>query len=361
MADTRVMVVDDSAAMRALLCDLLSNANGVDVCGVAGSAEEARVKLDAVKPDLLLLDLEMPGMSGIDFLAEIMARSPLPVIMLSSRTPPERTTERRVRELGAAHCLAKPAYSSGAEFRKVAGHLGWIMRKAARGELFPYNAANDLTADLDLRPVRPAEDAPSYSNYKSDGRVVVFACGAEGLNTVGNIIRAFPPNCPPTVVVADASRQVMIDWLETICRSAACGVGIADDGLELGPGRVFLAFDDTHHVTIEGGSPPRIRLVDREPVDGVRPSADLLIGSMVREGVGAVAGVLAGRGADGAKGLQILSNTGGTIFLQKPAPFEVRERYDAVRSLGLEVTDLKPDTIADWIIDNTAADVAEAV
>ncbi len=84
MADTRVMVVDDSAAMRALFCGILENAKGVEVCGVANDAADARAKMPDCRPDVLTLDVEMPGMSGMDFLKEIMEERPMPVIMLSS-------------------------------------------------------------------------------------------------------------------------------------------------------------------------------------------------------------------------------------------------------------------------------------
>jgi len=86
MNDARVLVVDDSAAMRALFSDVLEQQRNVTVIGTAASADEARDQIAALKPNVVTLDVEMPGMSGIDFLAEIMGSNPLPVVMLSSLT-----------------------------------------------------------------------------------------------------------------------------------------------------------------------------------------------------------------------------------------------------------------------------------
>ena len=116
MRNTRVLIVDDSALIRALFCDVLDNARGIDVCGVAANADEARDKIAELRPDVLTLDNEMPGTSGLDFLAEVMAEYPTPVIMLSSLTQEGNAISKRAMELGAAYCFPKPISSARDEF-----------------------------------------------------------------------------------------------------------------------------------------------------------------------------------------------------------------------------------------------------
>ena len=342
MADVKVMVVDDSAAMRALFCDILDNAKGVTVCGVAKNAAEARDKIPELRPDVITLDVEMPGMSGMEFLAEIMATNPLPVIMLSSITQAGTGTAARALELGAVHCFPKPLHSSGAEYEATIVRLGDIVRRAAAGELVPGGAGE-------------AGAGSSSGAYVSDGSIVVLACGQAGLESAKQVLAAYPADCPPTILVVDGEEDAVAGAVAAMRGSLACEIAEAVDGYEVRPGRALIAYDGARHVIVEAGSPPRVRLVEREAVAGFRPSADLLLGSLARAGVPVVAGVLPGTGADGAKGLQMLASAAGArVFIQRPADYAPRERYDAVRGLGVSAADLDAREVAGWVLEHTA-------
>ncbi len=337
MPDTRVMVVDDSAAMRALFCDILDNAAGVKVCGTASNADDARAQLDELKPDVLTLDVEMPGKSGMDFLAELMEERPMPVIMLSSITQEGTGTAQRALELGAVHCFPKPLHSSREEFDATVQKLGGIVLKAASGELAPGGG----------------EDAGG--SYEPGGKVLTIACGKDGLDSAKQLLAAFPANCPPSVLVFDADAELVERAIASMRGSLACEIEAAVDGLALTPGRACIAYQKTHHVIIEAGEPPRLRMIARDPVAGSRPSADLLFGSVARAGVPAIGGVLVGSGRDGAKGLQIFTAAGCETFIQSPAEYAPRERYDAVRELGLKVEELKAEALGPWVLEKTKA------
>ncbi|MEL7199264.1 MAG: chemotaxis protein CheB [Pseudomonadota bacterium] len=344
MPNTRVMVVDDSAAMRALFCDILDNAKGVTVCGVAANADEARDQLDELKPDVLTLDVEMPGMSGMEFLEEIMAERPMPVIMLSSITQAGTGTAAKALELGAVHCFPKPLHSNREEFDKTVQQLGEIVQKAALGELIAggEEAATNGEADGD-------------GGYTPNGHVVTLAFGVAGIDTAKRVLAAYPKLCPPTIMVIEGEADAIDKAVSAMRTSVACEIEKAVDGLPLKPGRVYLAYDPARHIIVEAGEPPILREVDRDPVNGIRPSADLLMGSMARASVPALGGVLTGSGADGAKGLQILKASGGKVFAQTPADYAPRGRYDALKSLNIEFADLAPDSLSEWIIEQTAA------
>ncbi|MEQ8410843.1 MAG: chemotaxis protein CheB [Erythrobacter sp.] len=341
MPNTRVMVVDDSAAMRALFCDILDNAKGVDVCAVARSAEDARDQMDEARPDVLTLDVEMPGMSGMEFLEEIMATRPMPVIMLSSITQAGTGTAQRALELGAVHCFPKPLHTSREEFNATVEKLGEIVLKAHSGELSGGAADTGESAD--------------GGGYESDGSVVAIGCGTAGIDAAKRLLAAYPANCPPTVLVIDAEADTVESAVSAMRSSLACEIANVVDGMSLKPGTAFLAYDRSRHVIVEQGETPVLRLVERDPVAGFRPSADLLLGSLARSGIPVVGGLLPGTGTDGAKGLQILGAAKGRIFVQEPADYAPRERYEAVRALGLDIAELKQDALAGWVLDATAA------
>lgn len=341
MANVRVLVVDDSAAMRALFCDILDNAKGVTVCGTAKNADEARDQLEALKPDVLTLDVEMPGKSGMEFLEEVMTTRPMPVIMLSSITQAGTGTARRALELGAVHCFPKPLHTSREEFDATVRQLGDIVLKAAAGELKPGGEG--------------ANSGGSGARYRSDGRIVALACGAAGIETARQVLAAYDAACPPTIVLFDADPAAVENAVRAMRHSLPCQLGDAVDGVSLEPGKVWLAHDPTRHVIVEPGEPARLRLVERDPVNGCRPSADLLFGSLARSGLAALGGLLTGNGTDGVRGLGILAETGARVFVQRPADYAPRDRHDAVRAQGFEVADLREEAIPEWILEQTNA------
>lgn len=341
MANVRVLVVDDSAAMRALFCDILDNAKGVTVCGTAKNADEARDQLEKLKPDVLTLDVEMPGMSGMEFLEEVMTTRPMPVIMLSSITQAGTGTARRALELGAVHCFPKPLHTSREEFDATVRQLGDIVLRAASGELQPGGGGG--------------AEGGSTGGYRSDGRIVALACGAAGIETARQILAAYDAACPPTIVLFDADQGAVENAMRAMRHSLPCQLGDAVDGVSLEPGKVWLAHDPTRHVIVEAGEPPRLRLVERDPVNGCRPSADLLFGSLARSGLPALGGLLTGSGTDGVRGLAILAEAQGKVFHQRPADYAPRDRYDAVRAQGVELADLRQEAIPEWILAATNA------
>ena len=155
----------------------------------------------------------------------------------------------------------------------------------------------------------------------------------------------------------DADSAAVENAVRAMRHSLPCQLDHVVDGVSLEPGKVWLAHDPTRHVIVDPGEPPRLRLVERDPVNGCRPSADLLFGSLARSGLRAVGGLLSGSGTDGVRGLGILAETGNQIFVQRPADYAPRDRYDAVRAQGLEAADLPQEAIPEWLLEqtNTAA------
>jgi two-component system chemotaxis response regulator CheB len=315
MHEARVLVVDDSAAMRALFSDILDQAKNVTVVGTARSADDAREQIADLKPNVITLDVEMPGMSGIEFLEEIMTTDPLPVVMLSSLTQAGTETSLRAIELGAVDCFPKPLKATPEQFSKSVGKLGKIVLAAANSNV------------RDRKP--RAEHKASEVHFQWNGHIAAISASMGGIDALTTILAQFPGNCPPTLVCLQAEPMVVHTFI-----ALKCHVRPATEGATLTQGTIHIAADPERHVVVEPGQPPRLRLMERDPIDGARPSANLLFGSIARGAIPAVGAVLTGMGSDGARGLKLLRDGGCETFVQDRKTALVSEAPEAVIALG---------------------------
>lgn len=341
MSDVRVLVVDDSAAMRALFCDILDQAKGVEVVGTARNADEARDKIEELKPDVLTLDVEMPGMTGMEFLAELMETNPMPVIMLSSVTQEGTGTAQKALEIGAVDCFPKPLHTSQEEFAATVDKLGSIVVAAASADLSaPGGAGGGAPQSLD--------------NFESDGRIVVLAAAGESIEVMREVIAGYPANCPPTVIVLDADADAAERAVDRLRPSVACKIETAQSDAIIMAGTVYFAYGKDQHVVIENDYAPLIKLIDRDPIGGHRPSVDMLLASLARSGLPALGGLLACEHADGARGLEALSKSGAQTFIQTIDDTGGQGRIDAVAKLGFEPEKVTAKDMPYWIMKTTA-------
>ncbi|MCW1383023.1 response regulator [Novosphingobium sp. KCTC 2891] len=332
MHEARVLVVDDSAAMRALFSDILDQAKNVRVIGAASNAADAREQIDELKPNVITLDVEMPGMSGIEFLEEIMEGNPLPVVMLSSLTQAGTETSLRAYELGAVECFPKPLKATPEQFAKAVGKLGKIVLAAANSN---------------VRDRKPGARHQGDANvtFEWNGRIAAFSASMGGIDALTTILSAFPANCPPTVVCLQAEPMVVETFIKRLDTDLKCNVRAAKDGAQLTQGTIHIAADPDRHVVVEPGQPPRVRLMDRDPVDGVRPSANLLFGSIGRGAIPSVGVVLTGMGADGAKGLKLMREAGFDTLVQDRKTALVAEAPEAVIALDAASREVALDDV----------------
>ena len=337
MHDARVLVVDDSAAMRALFSDILDQAKNVSVVGAARSADDARDQIAQLKPNVITLDVEMPGMSGIEFLEEIMGSNPLPVVMLSSLTQAGTETSLKAFELGAVECFPKPLKATPEQFAKTVGKLGKIV----------LAAANSNVKDRKSAP-RPHADASA--TFEWNGRIAAFSASMGGIDALTTILSEFPQNCPATVVCLQAEPMLVETFIKRLDTELKCSVKPARDGAALVEGTIHIAADPERHVVVEAGQPPKVRLLQRDPVEGARPSANLLYGSIARAAILSIGTVLTGMGVDGAKGLKLMRDSGFETFVQDRKTALVAETPDAVIALEAASRELPLDAIGAAIL-----------
>ncbi|SFG25638.1 two-component system, chemotaxis family, response regulator CheB [Novosphingobium sp. CF614] len=344
MHDARVLVVDDSAAMRALFCDVLEQTKNVRVVGTAANAAEARDQIADLKPNVVTLDVEMPGMSGIEFLEEIMTSNPMPVVMLSSLTQSGTETSLKAFELGAVECFPKPLKATPEQFAKTVGKLGKIV----------LAAANSNVRDKPRHRVAKAE-GEGGPDYSPNGKIAAFSTSMGGVDALTEVLSHYPKNCPPTVIILQTEPALAEMFIARADKECACGVKAATDGAMLMAGTVHIAFDPSKHVIVEPGIPAKLRMVARDPVEGFRPSATLLFGSLSRAGMATIGAVLTGMGEDGAKGLKLLQATGCRTLAQDRSTATVPQAPAAAVEAGAVDAELKLEQLAADVLANCGA------
>ena len=316
-----VLVVDDSAVLRQLVTTLLSRQPGVAV-RAAPDPLVALEKMRARRPDVVLLDLEMPRMNGLAFLRAVMDSDPLPVVVFSGLT--QRGTESALEalRLGAVEVLAKPGAAEG--FAGVAAHLLRAVREAARAR--PRAVGAKFEAVLPPPRTPPPAGAP---------RLVVVGASMGGTEALHTLLAGLPAGAPGMVVAQHMPAGFTAAFARSLDARCRLEVREAVDGDAVVPGRVLIA-PGSGHARIRG-VPDRWRVeVEEGPhLDGSRPSVDALFHSAAAAAGSLAVGVLlTGMGSDGARGLLALRRAGAATLAQDRDTSVVYGMPGAAAALG---------------------------
>ena len=299
MSKIRVLVVDDSPTMRAILRTWLERDDGIAVVGEAGDPYEAREAVKALSPDVITLDVNMPRMDGLEFLEKLMRLRPTPVIMVSTEVAAGAAAAVEALAVGAFDCVAKPAHGNIAE---ALGDLALKVRAAAeapRGTLRAPRVRHAPTVD-----------------FRPNGRIVAIGASTGGVDALTALLSAFPANCPPTVVVQHMPASFTRSFAQRLDTHCAARVAEAWSGAPLEPGRIYIAPGGSMHLEVHGRQHLTCQLVPGEPRSGHRPSVDVLFESVARLGVRTAGVILTGMGRDGAEGLLRMRQAGARTFGQ---------------------------------------------
>ncbi|MCX7604372.1 MAG: chemotaxis response regulator protein-glutamate methylesterase [Bryobacteraceae bacterium] len=311
----RVLVVDDSAIVRKVLTEVLSQQPDIEVVGTAPDAFVARDKIVSLRPDVLTLDVEMPRMDGLTFLEKLMKHYPLPVIVLSSLTQNSTRAALEALNRGAVDVLAKPGgpYSVA----DLKDDLPQRVRAAAAARIRRNGAA--------AAPPPPAAPAPAPAarpRTEADGpppqQVIAIGASTGGTVAIERILAALPAEVPPIVItqhIPPGFSRTFAQRLNTVC---ALEVREAEGGERLENGLALVA-PGNRHLEIEriAGGGWRTRLHDGPKVCYQRPSVDVLFRSVAREaGAHSIGVLLTGMGADGAAGLLEMRRAGAPTIAQ---------------------------------------------
>ncbi len=338
----RALVIDDSRAMQALVCQRLSADPTIEVVGTAASADEARARIKALDPDVVTLDIEMPGMNGLDFLERLMRLRPMPVVMVSSLTSERADTTLAALELGAFDCFDKAMLRAGGE-RGGDDDLPALVRAAA--------AARPQQRATGSERLRPGSFTPRA------GAVVAIGASTGGVEALIELLHGFPANCPPTVIVQHMPATFTTSFAARLDRLCAPQVEEARSGAVLRTGTVYLAPGGERHLEIGGERERRYcRLIEAEKTSGHRPSVDRLFRSVARiAGPNAAGAILTGMGSDGAEGLKAMRTAGATTIGQDRATSIVYGMPAAAHRIGAVDEQLPLRRIASRLLSACAA------
>jgi two-component system chemotaxis response regulator CheB len=334
MRKIRVLVVDDAAAVRRVVSDALASDPEIEVAGVAPTGRLALAKLPQLNPDIVTLDVEMPGMSGLETLAEIRTYYPdLPVIMLSAHTEQGAVVTLEALSLGASDYLAKPTGMSGTD----EAHAYLREHLIPKIKALCAAKAGHPESPLVARPV-PPEAGPSEVRPRAE-RIDVVGIGVStgGPNALATILSGLSADFPVPCLVVQHMPPVFTRLLaERLCDSTPLRVREAVPGVPLEPGVVWLARGD-YHMTVERQGKRVSVNTNQEPRENsCRPSVDVLFRSLAEVfGVRALAVVLTGMGRDGLRGCQEVRDAGGQVVVQDEATSVVWGMPGFVANAGL--------------------------
>lgn len=325
----RVLVVDDSAMMRALLKHRLERDPEIVVVGSAANAGEARQLIKALDPDVVTLDIEMPGMDGLSFLEKIMQLRPTPVILVSGATEAGASATVRGLQLGAVGCVAKSQLRLG-ENGADDDALVALVHTAARVQLRALPSA----------PATHPSPRIMHAPLGSPGLILIGA-STGGVEALHVLLSAFPADCPPTLIVQHINPCFAGAIAQSLDRAVAPKVRMAQSDEPLARGEVLLAPGNDRHLQIARAGNHGWRCVLREgdPVTGHRPSVDRLFASAAstlgeERGHEALGILLTGMGQDGAQGMAQLASIGAHTIAQDQASCVVFGMPRAAIELG---------------------------
>lgn len=343
----RVLVVDDSAVVRKLLTQELSKYPDVQVVGTAADPYFARDRIAELQPDVLTLDVEMPRMDGLSFLAKLMKHHPMPVVVVSSLTPEDSENAMRALELGAVEVVPKP----GSQFSipDVGRDLIRAIRSAAVARVSARPASRDTG------PTR----APA--GLSTTHKVLAIGASTGGTRAVADVLEQLPPDTPGTVIVQHMPGGFTRTFAERLHRTSAMEVREAQDGDIIVPGLALVAPGGLHLLVQRSGARYVARVKHGPPVHHQRPAVDVLFGSVARSaGANAVGVILTGMGADGADGLLEMRNSGARTIAQDEASSVVFGMPKAAIEVGAAEKVASLSTIPSRILEMLAADGAPA-
>ena len=339
MADRiKVLVVDDSFLFRSYMMKELGAFEDIEVVGLAMDAEEAREKISALKPDVVTLDIEMPGMNGIDFLKTYLNEYRLPFIVITSK--PEYAFD--AMSAGAIDFVNKSSmrtFDDGKSFiRKLVNRIR-VAKSAKIRTLSEKSGLNPVVS----RPVGISEN--------NSGRIIALGASTGGTEALIEVVKRLPANSPPVVIVQHMPANFTKMYAARMNSCCPMNVKEAEDGDRLVNGQAIIAAGEFHLTLEKDARGYYVKSRRGEKVSGHCPSVDVLFESVARTaGKDAIGAILTGMGSDGAEGLLKMRNAGAYTIGQDEESCVVYGMPGVAYKIGAVMKQLPLNGIAEEIL-----------
>lgn len=337
------MVVEDSSVVRQLLSHIIARDPRLELAAAVGSAEEAIRTLRRVRPDVISMDIRLPGMDGLEATRRIMAEEPTPIVVIADAVEDAslRISLNALR-LGALSVVEKPVGLSSKSFDAVAETICTQLYIMSQVPVIRQRR-------LDAGEASGAGSGVADEAQTTAPTIVAIAASTGGPPALAKLLGALPGDFPLPILLVQHMGPPFMEgfaaWLDGLSRLR---VSVAEDGETPCRGRVYVAPGDRHLRLAPGGL---LRLDDAAPLGGQRPSATILFASLAgavgRAGLGVL---LTGMGEDGARGLLELRRAGGYTITESEATAVVYGMPGAAVRLGASRATLPLERIAPRIL-----------
>lgn len=356
------MIVDDTIFYRKIIKDVLDTISGIEVVGTVNSGSLALTRIPSLKPDIITLDVEMPGMNGLQVLEEIRKNDwPTEVIMISSKTREGSEATIRALELGAFDFIAKPdETSASANIDYLTTTLGRMLtvlkRQMEMKRLFKQKAAfKTQAADTVSRRKPGVADAIPSKPLKRTEKSSVIAIGIStgGPNALAQVLPKFPADINvPILLVQHMPPIFSASLAKSLDKKCALRIKEAENGETVEPNTVYIAAGGKQMKVTAGANLTKIlRITDDPPENNCKPAVDYLLRSVARVyGAKATCVIMTGMGTDGKLGVTVTKAAGAFTIAQDEATSVVYGMPKAVVEAKLADVVVSLDDIAGEII-----------
>lgn len=328
MSKIKVLIIDDSALVRQVMTEILNADSAIEVIGTAQDPFDAREKIKKLKPDVLTLDVEMPKMDGITFLANLMRLHPLPVVMVSTLTEKGADITFEALELGAIDFVSKPKIDVTEGLNEYAAEICEKVKTASAvnvAKMSDRRAKKVTSAAPDSSGVSPKLSADAVldkrtapkTKLKTTEKIIALGASTGGTEAIKEVLMSMPASSPGIVISQHIPEAFSKPFAVRMDKNSAMTVYEAVDGQQILPGHVYIAPGNRHLIVERSGARYICRLNDGPPVNRHKPSVDVMFRSVAQNvGPNAIGVILTGMGDDGAKGLKEMLENGATTLVQ---------------------------------------------
>lgn len=342
----RVLIVDDSVVIRRLVTHAVESDPGLEVAGFASDGAIALERIPQLNPDVITLDIEMPGMDGLEVLKRVRREYPsMRVVMFSTLTERGAAVTLQALSLGADDYVTK-ASNVGSLDLSMAALRAELIPKIKQFFFTPSSTGPVPGVKPNLAPI------PVFKGPAPARKLVAIGVSTGGPTALGAIIPQFPPDFPLPILIVQHMPPLFTRLLaERLQGGTKLRVEEAVEGAPVVAGRVWIAPGDYHMGVIAKDGKPVVALTQAPPENSCRPSVDVLFRSVGESfGGSVISAVLTGMGQDGLRGVEVLRSKGAYVIAQDEASSVVWGMPGAVATAGLSDRVLPLDAVVPEIL-----------